>query len=446
MKIDLARITENSEERSSKIVLTVMGDRKIPESGIVCVQAPEYAVPFCCTEVKVDRIAENEVQKVELTYHFSCGGRFVFYAWEKGSQRNTLCHVIVLAEGAGWYSGNTHSHSTYSDGKSTLEENRKAMMDCGQSFIYSTDHNTTNHFEELLAYAKAGEQENFLHLPGWEFTTKFGHAIAYRSGQTMSTDRITERNNLSMWQSFVDDENAAGAFVYLAHPYEAPRYEFGDDVLCGIKGMVGVEAWNGYNYHALAYQNRKNFEIWDALNRRGDRHYYGNSVSDAHTMKGQGSPYIKGYLEKLDRSAVEELLMSGKYFGSNGPEIRLSIGEAGMGETCRVETDDKNRKTKKRMVLDVFDPLGDIQEIRVYRGHIDGEYTVKPNTKAVLEFYPIGEDEKRNFVKQIYLDVAAGEFYRAEVITGLGVTAYLADPEKIEKGFAFTNPVWIESR
>ena len=37
-----------------------------------------------------------------------------------------------------------------------------------------------------------------------------------------------------------------------------------------------------------------------------------------------------------------------------------------------------------------------------------------------------------------------GEFYRVEVITGTGVVAYISDESKIEKGFAFTNPIWIE--
>lgn len=46
-------------------------------------------------------------------------------------------------------------------------------------------------------------------------------------------------------------------------------------------------------------------------------------------------------------------------------------------------------------------------------------------------------------LRRIYMDVTPGEFYRVEVITGVGVVAYVADATKIEKGFAFTNPIWI---
>ena len=96
------------------------------------------------------------------------------------------------------------------------------------------------------------------------------------------------------------------------------------------------------------------------------------------------------------------------------------------------------------MTVDAFDPLGDIEAVNVYRGFVDGEYLEKPNTKKVFEFYPMGENEKRRFVKDMYIDVKPGEFYRVEMITGLGVVAYMSNHAKVEKGFAFTNPIWIE--
>lgn len=442
MKIELKIVSTNKQTNEVELQLAVTGEKADAESAVICVQAPKYSEPFSCIEICVADIKKNEIQTTNLTYKLLTGGRFVFYAWNKRNQLESLRTIVVMVEGAGMYSGNTHSHSVYSDGKSTLEENREAMMACGHSFIYATDHNTTNHFDELYAYEERGKQENFLHIPGWEYTTKNGHAIAYRSTATVPTENIYERNNVEIWQKFVDETTEKNAIVYLAHPFEAPRYEFGDNVLCGIKGITGVEAWNGYNYHALTYQNRKNFEVWDALNRRGDRHYYGNAVSDAHTKKGQSSPYIKGYLKTFSKDAVENLLQTGTYIGSNGPEIEFSIGEAGIGTSCLV--DSVADSARKLMKLDIFDPLGDIQEIRVYKGLVDREYTVKPNTHAVFEFYPTGENDKRNYTKNIYLDVTPGEFYRAEVVTGVGVTAYTADRDKVEKGFAFTNPIWIE--
>lgn len=443
MKIKLTEVTGNGAEKEVSLRLTITGTCKEAENAIVCIQPPKYAVPFSYAEVSVTNLQKDETQTVDLQYQFLYGGRYAFYIWEKNSKLDTLKSTVISVKGAGLYSGNTHSHSTYSDGKSTLEENRKAMMECGHSFIYATDHNTTAHFDELEAYQDKGVEENFLHIPGWEFTTKYGHSIAYGSTQIVDVAKIPGRNNLEAWQGFVDEMNAQNATVYFAHPHEAPRYEFGDDVLSGIKGVAGIEAWNGYNYHALAYQNRKNFEVWDSFNRRGDHHYPGNSVSDAHTRSGQSSPYIKGFLNELSRKAVEEMLQKGSYIGSNGPEIEFSLGTAGIGGTCTIKKDESGKGQKVLMKLDVFDPLGDIEAVNVYRGFVDGEYTVKPNTKKIFEFYPIGEVEKRNLVKNLYVDVAPGEFYRVEVITGVGVVAYMADVNRLEKGFAFTNPIWV---
>ena len=444
MKAELIELSKDEEKGRVSLRLIITGTRQEPENGIICIQPPWYAVPGAHSEICVSELAENEEMTLDLQYEFLYGGRYVFWVWERNNKLATLKWTIVSIKGAGMYSGNTHSHSTYSDGKSTLEENRRAMMDCGHSFIYATEHNTTAHFPELAEYVEKGKEENFLHIPGWEYTTKYGHSIAYGSRETYDVGKIPERNCVEAWQKFADTMKAQEAVVFLAHPYEAPKYEFGEDVLKEIVGIAGVEAWNGYNFHALAYQNRKNFEAWDLFNSRGDGHYTGNAVSDAHTQKGQSSPYIKGYLKELSQSAVEEMLVSGRFIGSNGPEIIFSIGNAEIGETYKVSVEEDKQISKVLMKLEVFDPLGGIEAVSVYRGVVDGIFSAKPNTVKLFEFYPMGELEKRNFEKNIFLDVKPGEFYRVEVITEVGVVTYMADSDKIEKGFAYTNPIWIE--
>jgi len=454
MKTELQKIAEDMEKRSVTLRLVVTGTEEDGESGRVCVQPPKFAEPFRHVEVCVEQLRKGETMELELKYQMSMGGRYVFYTWVKGNELATLNRAVVSFKGAGIYSGNTHSHSTYSDGKSTLEENRRVMMENGHSFIYATDHNTTAHHAELKEYEAKGIEENFLHIPGWEFTTPYGHSIAYRTDEVYDKEKIPERGDLEAWQEYMDVQNGKNAIVYICHPYEAPKYEYGENVLKEIQGAQGVEAWNGYNFHALAYQNRKNFEVWDKLNRRGGQHYVGSCVSDAHTAIGQSSPFMKGYLPELSREAVEGWLTGGGFFGSNGPELDFRIGAAGMGGTCHVNgaagmgedghVADAANSQKVLMTVDAFDPLGDIEAVNVYRGFVDGEYLEKPNTKKVFEFYPMGENEKRRFVKDMYIDVKPGEFYRVEMITGLGVVAYMSNHAKVEKGFAFTNPIWIE--
>lgn len=148
-------------------------------------------------------------------------------------------------------------------------------------------------------------------------------------------------------------------------------------------------------------------------------------------------------MEELDKASVEDLLKSGRFFGSNGPEEQFRIGNAVMGETYYVERDTTGKIREAEFHIEVFDPSGQIEEIIVYQGIVDGDSSGKANTRKVAEFFPVGETEKRFYTRNIYRTVKSGEFYRVEVVTSLGIVSYLADSSKIEKGFAYTNPVWI---
>lgn len=412
-------------------------------SGIICFQPPANVQPVQYFEVHIDGLEAGEAKTIPLQYEFPFGGRYVFYFWEKQAQLETLAKAAFFLSGPGIYSGDTHNHSDYSDGKSTLQENRESMIAKGHSFLYSTDHNTLAHEEEILAYGKTEQAETFLHAAGWEYTTKFGHALAYGTKQVYDPHLINEHDNPALWQDFIDDTNAKGGFVHLAHPFEAARYEFGSRVLEDVRGFAGIEVWNGFNHHALSYENRKAFELWDELNKRGEAHYMGSAVSDAHTKEKQGNPFIKGFMEELNEEQVMKMLGSGRFYGSNGPEIGFSIGDAEMGGTLLLG----DEKQLAKVHLSVFDPAGAIEHIVLYRSIINEKAprNAKRNkTVKALEINMTGEDDRRHCEKECYLEMQAGEFYRVEVITAFGIVAYDAQKVEQDKGFAFTNPIWIE--
>ena len=68
---------------------------------------------------------------------------------------------FLLSESGKFYKANLHSHSTYSDGKLTPEQMKKAYMEKGYSIIAFTDHNL------LLSHNDLSD-ENFLALNGME--------------------------------------------------------------------------------------------------------------------------------------------------------------------------------------------------------------------------------------------------------------------------------------
>ncbi|MCL1853425.1 MAG: CehA/McbA family metallohydrolase [Peptococcaceae bacterium] len=372
--------------------------------------------------------------EIPLSYTFSLGGRHQFCGWIEGQQAATLWKDTVFLSGAGFYSGDTHTHSKYSDGKGTPAENRFSMIKKGHSFLYSTDHNTLEHRQEILDFHKQDEAKSFLHIAGYEFTSQYGHALAYGAANTADPNRIRQPRDLARWQDFVHDTQKQGGFVFLAHPYEAPEYEFGDDVLSGLDGITGIEVWNNFNYHAIDSPNRQAFLMWDKLNMAGKGRYIGNAVSDAHYASGQGNPFIKGYLTQLSTEEVHLMLKRGRFFGSNGPEIVFSMDGKGIGDTCRLA-----QPAMVHAQLKVFDPLGRLEGITLLRGTIHGH-----KMQEVLHATPQGEAERTLWEKDWYFYVTPGEFYRIEVLSEMGIAALSRESEKQKKGFAFSNPIWVE--
>ena len=403
-------------------------------SAVFCFQPPLGVEPCGRRDIWLDCLPSEQTAEIPLLYTFNQGGRHQFWGWIKGKQDAALWKESVFLSGSGFYSGDTHTHSTYSDGKGMLAENRDSMLDKGHSFLYSTDHNTMGHEKDILDYSRRDEAKSFLHIAGWEFTSQYGHALAYGVLNPSDPKRISRRGGLAEWQDFVDEMQGYGGNVFLAHPYEAPEYEFGDEILHNIQRIIGLEVWNGYNHHALDDQNQKAFRLWDRLNMAGKGRYIGNAVSDAHTVLKHGTPFIKGYLAELNTHEVHNMLKQGSFFGSNGPEIAFFIDNKGMGDVCVV--------AQRKMVfaqIRVFDPLGGLERIALLCGKIGGK-----SIQEVFHVLPDGEAERTLWVKDWYFHVEPGEFYRLEAVSKMGVASYNKELKTQEKGFAFSNPIWVE--
>ena len=439
------KMQENGQEQAARRIRAVLhlvnaGNEEL--SGTYCLQTPLEAQPFGKREICFGTLSAGETLELPMEFQFSSGGCHLFLGWLKGRETEYLWKWPVRLGGSGFYSGDTHTHSLYSDGKGTLSENRDAMFEKGHSFLYSTDHNTIKQAEEIKTFEEEDRKRGFLHLTGWEFTTKFGHSIAYGTKIPQDPLQITERGDAGAWQEYIDGRNREKGIVYLCHPYEAPIYEFGEAVLDSVRDIAGIEVWNGYNHHALAYQNRKAFAKWDELNVSRGLKLSGNAVSDAHTSKKQGDPYIKGILSELAEAEIHRMLKSGAFFGSNGPEIRFTINDAGIGEDCRI-----SGKTLVHGRLTVFDPLGQLEEIILYRGMRQDrtETLARKKIRKILDVFPVGE-ERTVWIKDWYFYAEPGDFYRAEVISGQNLAGFNGSERTEEKGFAYTNPIWMEER
>ena len=91
----------------------------------------------------------------------------------------------VAARGRGWYRGDCHVHSVYSDGKLTPEQLAAGARAAGLDFIATTEHNTADAHGAWHAHAG----DDLLVILGEEVTTQTG-ALAGARYSAGTTDRL----------------------------------------------------------------------------------------------------------------------------------------------------------------------------------------------------------------------------------------------------------------
>ncbi len=123
------------------------------------------------------------------------------------------------------YRGAIHIHSTYSDGKGTIEEIAAAARQVGLDFVITTDHDTL----APLMEGKEGWHEDVLVLVGSEIGTKAGYYLA------VNISRLPEGRDPKEHLEVVKGQ---GGMSFLAHPYGfRDRWDWANWTLPGFTGM-----------------------------------------------------------------------------------------------------------------------------------------------------------------------------------------------------------------
>lgn len=353
-------------------------------------------------------IPKNDSVIVKLYYVAIAGGKsnFIFNYQEQNKylfQEN----YQIFVNGPGWFRGDNHTHSTFSDGINSLEENVKYARDLGLSFLTATDHNTTTHFNEINRLS--GIYKDMVLMAGEEITTSRGHCLAYNINTLVpwNLSIYTEQNIID---SVNRQHNSFGkAFAYIAHPND-PIYNWKN---LNLNNLKGLEVWNSYNleFNFKDSESKKSFAQWDSLNSIGMK-LFGIANSDAHNSITVGANYIVAKLDTFSKQEVLKVLRDkGCFYGSNGPELDFTIDGVEMGGTVNIPMVSENLFCKIYANSNSDDL---IREVRLIRNGQVIE-TWNPNSKSIL-------------VKQV-LPALAEDFYRIEVDCG--------------NGYAFSNPIWI---
>jgi len=260
-------------------------------------------------------------------------------AWVRTNRKTMLAHMVktekrALAERIAatrklfrrkLFIGDVHSHTVFSDGVSTVAENKEMADLVGLDFLFITDHRTVRH--RRYCHGKAGLWW------GQEPPSK-----EMEVGLLMN-DRVFVPRCESIPSDFRRARQAA-PFVWVPHPtgYGISTW-YPDRVvrnLWELGDRFAMEVLNGAGKLSRAYNaiSAKAVKVWDELLCAG-RQVTVLGVSDAHICHSVGTAWTGVYTSACTPQSVTRALSHGHCFASEAPLLWLACGRARMGDVVR---------------------------------------------------------------------------------------------------------------
>ena len=225
-----------------------------------------------------------------------------------------------------WYKGNTHAHTTESDGDSSPRYVANWYKNHGYAFLVLSDHNV---FTDPASLADVSDS-TFLLIPGEEVTSSFEGASVHVNG--LNIPHIVEARRapslVATIQANVDAVREVDGVPHVNHPNF--QWAFGAEELKQVERDRLLEIWNGHpTVHNEGGGGVPGLEeVWDVLLTGGKR-VYGIAVDDAHHFQGEFAPDRanpgRGWIEvrapALEAGALMAALEAGHFYASTGVEI-----------------------------------------------------------------------------------------------------------------------------
>lgn len=227
------------------------------------------------------------------------------------------------------YKFDLHIHSAASfDGRMELEEIVDRARAVGLSGVAITDH-------DLLCREAWNRFENFLLIPGQEFSTECGHLLGLFLRQEIPFTRQPGRAPEAPGgvAELIEAIHRQGGLAVLAHPFERGPDEAA--VLALAPHLDGLEVWNGRANRKFPGANARAAEF------AGDLGLAPFGGSDAHVGREIGNGVVTLEAEALTPEAVKTALKAGgaRVSGKNGRHLdvarsqrtKLKRQKAGLG-------------------------------------------------------------------------------------------------------------------
>ena len=231
-------------------------------------------------------------------------------------------------EGLRWFKGNTHAHTSNSDGDSTPEEVARWYRDRGYHFLVLTDHNMLTPVDALNGADDVAR--HFLVIKGEELTTRFGDKPLHINGLDVGRpiDPRAGDSVLDVLQRNVDAIREENGVPHINHP--SFGWAITADELGAVRRTRLFEVFNGHpRVNNLGGGGTPSLEaMWDAILSKGTL-LYGIAVDDAHSFKDPGNPDLatpgRGWVmvrtDRLETRSLLEALERGDFYATTGVEL-----------------------------------------------------------------------------------------------------------------------------
>lgn len=288
---------------------------------------------FCEKFLYPFSFADHEEYVERFKFQFSRisrqGSKFKFIWLSLGIMKVTITILLVsltltsFSQKLKWHKGNTHAHTTMSDGNASPEFVVNWYHEQGYNFLVITDHNKFVNPDSIKMPNPL--RKDFILIPGEEVT---GARVIHTTGLNVHNhvhpgEEFNSKTEVI--QSHVDSIRQAGGIPILNHP----NFESGAQVsdIYPVDRLHMLELFNGHPYVFNYGREGKHISVeakWDSLLSKG-RKYFAISSDDAHhydtyakDRSNPGRGWIMVKSTSLTTDAIVSAINKGDFYATNG--------------------------------------------------------------------------------------------------------------------------------
>lgn len=316
-------------------VTTIVADENAPIPARFDIASPQTA-----TETYVAFTDRNGVGRLfllpDITYQVRVSRGFEYETKTELISSDTKSTTIslkrLIERPKGWYCGDTHTHTVYSDGNDTPAQMVEAAMGEGLDWFVLTDHGAGSNIKHvLIAHEEAiplSEPGKFVVIPGEEFSAPSYHANIING--------VIEEPSAASLQQAIDavmklDSEERPMTIKINHPHwtGTPKTS---ELVRQVKSLPLIEQWNDGDVE----RNKQTTMLWWELLNNGIR-VFAETGTDSHNRKaarlGNRRTYVYLGDAQLTAANIVRALRNGRSSLSRGALLIFTANGLLPGDT-----------------------------------------------------------------------------------------------------------------